>query len=156
MAEKDEQTRAVRRWDPFGELDPFEGWFPLRGLGAGPGRLARALAEESRDLIPAVEVSESDGAYVITVELPGAARGDVNVEVHDNVLTIRGHKRSEREEKKEHRRVVERRYGSFARSFTLPANAAVDRVKASFDNGVLTVEVPKSEEQKPRVISIQS
>jgi len=80
---------------------------------------------------------------------------DVTVEMKDSVLTIRGEKRAEREEKKEQSRWVERSYGSFSRSFTLPANAASDRVKAEFKDGVLTIQVPKAEDAKPKVISIK-
>jgi HSP20 family protein len=72
------------------------------------------------------------------------------------VLTIRGEKKSEREEKKEQTRWIERCYGSFTRSFTLPANAQTERVAASFKDGVLTIEIPKRPEAKPRAISIKS
>ena len=100
-------------------------------------------------------IVEDGDRYVVTIELPGTKKEDVTVEMSDRVLTIRGEKRNEREEKKEHSRWVERSYGSFSRSFTLPANAVGDRVKASFEDGVLTVHVPKSEEAKPRTISIK-
>ena len=75
--------------------------------------------------------------------------------MNDRVLTIRGEKRNEREEKKEQSRWVERSYGSFSRSFTLPSNAVADRVKAEFKDGVLTIEVPKAEEAKPKAITIR-
>ena len=77
------------------------------------------------------------------------------MEVHDGVLTIRGEKRSEREEEEEKRRYVERSYGMFSRSFTLPQNANADDVKASFNEGVLSVEIAKSEEQKPKEIVVK-
>jgi HSP20 family protein len=73
----------------------------------------------------------------------------------DGVLTIRGEKRNEREEKKEQSRWIERSYGSFSRSFTLPSNAQNERIKAEFHDGILTIEVPKAEEAKPKVISIK-
>ena len=81
---------------------------------------------------------------------------DVTVEAEGNVLTIRGEKRSEQEEKKERARWTERSYGSFSRSFTLPPNAESERVAASFRDGVLSIEIPKSEEAKPKIISIKS
>jgi HSP20 family protein len=148
------------RRDPFWELDPFERWEPLRELGLASPRLSRWMEEafggaRGGRLSPAVDVSEDDGKYVVTVELPGTKREDVTVEAHENVLTIRGEKRSEREEKKEQSRWVERTYGSFSRSFTLPANADADRVNASFRDGVLTIEIPKSEAAKPKTIAIK-
>ena len=102
-----------------------------------------------------MDVAEDDDQYVITLELAGASKDDVTIEAHDDVLTIRGEKRSEREEKEEHRRYVERTYGSFARSFSLPANANADAIRASFADGVLTVEVPKQAEKKPKTIAVK-
>jgi HSP20 family protein len=160
MAEKEKSEKAVTRRDPFAELDWFEGWDPFRELRL-PSRLRR-LFDEAQPfgargrLIPAIDVAEDDGQYVVTVELPGIEKDDVTIEAQDNVLTIRGEKKSEREERKEHTRWTERCYGSFSRSFTLPANAQADRVRASFKNGVLTIEIPKAEEKKPKVISIKS
>ena len=107
-------------------------------------------------LLPAIDVSEDDGNYVVTAELPGVKREDVNVELEEDVLTIRGEKRSEREEKKEKRRFVERSYGTFSRSFTLPANADPERVSAAFKDGVLTVTIGKRPEAKPRVVDIKA
>lgn len=152
MAEK-EPTRVPARWDPFDELDFFRGLGPFRGFSGGLGRL---LDERGVRLTPAVDITEDDSGYFVTVEVPGATKDDITVEAHEGVLTIRGEKRNEREERKEHSRWVERAYGSFSRSFTLPPNAETERVKASFTDGVLTVEIPKAEEKKPRVISIRS
>lgn len=153
----DRETRSLARWDPFEELEFFPGWSPFREYGLAPARLARLGGEGATRgrFAPSVDVSEDDNRYVVTVELPGSKKEDVTVEMKDQVLTIRGEKRSEREEKKEHSRWVERSYGSFSRSFMLPANAAGDRVKAEFNAGVLTIEVPKAEEAKPKVISIK-
>ena len=141
-------------------VEPFEfgllrNWNPFREWGLG--RLFEETPAERRAFrwSPACEVAENDGSYVVTVELPGAKREDVQLEIHDDVLSIRGEKKSEREEKNEKRHYVERSYGSFTRSFTLPANADADRIKASFKEGVLTVEIPKTEAAKPRVIDIK-
>ena len=149
MAEK--ESSAVKTWDPFRDLDLFRGWFPLREF---PG--LRALRDESSvRWAPALDINEDDDRYVVTVELAGAKKKDVTVEVHDNVLTISGEKRHEREEKNEQRRYVERSYGSFSRSFSLPANADPDRIEARIEDGVLTVQIAKREETKPKTISVK-
>ena len=141
--------------------DPFELWSPFRELFAPGWRFPRSFDGDLASRAgrggwsPAVDISEDDQKYVITAELPGTKKEDVQVEVHENVMTIRGEKRCEREEKKEQSRWMERCYGSFTRSFTLPANCAADRVTASFQDGVLTVELPKTEAAKPRAISVR-
>ena len=164
MAEKKEGgPKGVTRWDPFGELEawePLRDW-PFREFG-GSSRLARMMEDmfgrpaRRGQLLPAIDVSEDDGNYVVSVELPGAKKEDVTIECQDGVLTIRGEKKSEREEKKEKSRYLERSYGAFSRSFTLPSNADPDRIQASFKDGVLTVTIAKTEETKPRVISIKA
>lgn len=155
MANKE---RSVARRDPFAELADWRPlWSPLFG------REGRSLLEEfwgrpgaGRALVPTVDITEDDGNYVVTAELPGTKREDVTVELEEDVLTIRGEKRNEREEKKEKRRFVERSYGTFSRSFTLPANADPERVSAAFKDGVLTVTIGKRPETKPRVVDIKS
>ena len=99
--------------------------------------------------MPAVSVSETNGELVLTAELPGLDEDDISIELENNVLTVSGEKRSEREEKKEKSRWVERSYGRFTRSFTLPADADPGRIEASFKEGVLTVSIAKTEETKP-------
>ena len=122
----EEKERSLSPWSA--EIDPWGRW-PFRSLARpaagledmwGPGRFA-----------PAVDITEDDDHYTVTAELPGAKKEDVTVELHEGMLTIRGEKKSEREEKDEQRRHVERRFGSFSRSFSLPANADADAIKAS-------------------------
>lgn len=146
MTQQNENAPARRSL--WGEIDPFKDFFRMPGSGA----VGRELRE--RAWSPAVDVSENEGAYVVSVELAGAKKDDISVECHDSMLTIKGEKKSEREESDEHRHYVERSYGSFTRSFRMPADTG-DEIKASFKDGVLTVEVPKSEEQKPKVIAIK-
>lgn len=148
MNERTNRERRVSRWDPFGDLD----WPPLRDF------FRSGALEPARGGIamPAVEVSEDDDRYVVTAELAGVKKDDVTVEVHEGVLTLRGEKKSEREEKKEHSRYTERVFGSFSRSFSLPSNADVDQIETAFKDGVLSITIPKAEEAKPRVISIRS
>lgn len=154
-----EGRRAVAAWDPFSELQ--EGW-PF-GLGA-PARFGRVLSELEQDWpwlsarrgwLPALDVHENDDRYTVTVELPGMGKEDVIIECEEGMITIRGEKKSEREEKKEKPRFVERRYGAFSRSFSLPRDADADRIEAAFEKGVLTLTIPKSEAAKPRTVAIR-
>ena len=149
---KREQTRSLQAWHPFGEL---EGW-PF-GLGSPWPRFADwPWQERSRAVAPAIDVTENDAQFTITAELPGGTKDDIQVELHDGVLSIRGEKKNEREEKKEQRRYVERTYGSFNRSFRLPGNADAERLQASFKDGVLTITVPKTEGSKPKTIAVKA
>ena len=115
------------------------------------------LSESRFEWAPSVDVSESDGSVVVKAELPGMESNDIDVDLTGNVLTIKGEKKIE-EEKKEEERVYcrERFYGTFQRSFRLPAGVESDKVEANFKNGVLTVTVPKSEESKHKKIEIKS
>ncbi|MEN8184854.1 MAG: Hsp20/alpha crystallin family protein [Myxococcota bacterium] len=149
----DRKPRALSVWDPFGDLEPFWNW-PFRGVGH-PTRLETMWGQPGGRFAPAIDVSENDKQYTVSAELPGTKKEDVTVELHEGTLTIRGEKRSEQEEKKEHSRHVERSFGTFSRSFTLPANADGERIKARFKDGVLTLEIPKTEEAKPRTVDIK-
>ena len=152
-----DESKAVKRWNPFRD----EALFPealLRDWDFPIGRLSRRLEEVGRRsalLSPAVDLSEDEKSYVVTAELPGVGKDDVTVELHEDVLTIRGEKKSEREEKKDRSHWVERSYGSFARSFTLPPTAQPEEMKATFKDGVLRIEIPKKEQAKARQIAIQ-
>jgi len=118
---------------PFGSLARFE--------QAWPSKLAAA---------PAVDVSETDKAYEINAELPGMDEKNIEVNVANGGLTIKGEKKDEKEEKKKDYYVSERRYGSFERYFTLPDSVDADKIGATFKNGVLKVTLPKTAEaQKP-------
>lgn len=109
---------------------------------------------EGTSWMPTVDVSETENGFEIRAELPGVSENDVNVSVTDNRLTIKGEKRqdAETDDKNYHR--VERRYGSFQRSFTLPRHVETAAIKAQFTDGVLTLEIPKAEAAKPTEIPI--
>jgi len=111
---------------------------------------------ESVGWSPAVEVSETDDELTVTVELPGMGRDDVEIDLENNVLTIRGEKSSETEEEDKEKKmhVWERRYGSFHRSFTLPRSVDADQVKAEFRDGLLKVRLPKMEQARGKKIAI--
>lgn len=153
-----ETTGALRRWNPFRDELALPEAF-LRDWDFPFGRFARRSEEGGRGrgaaLSPAVDLSEDDKSYRVTAELPGVRREDVTVELHEDVLTIRGEKKSEREEKKDRTHWIERSYGSFSRSFSLPSNALADQLVASFKDGVLSVEIPKKETAKSRQIAIK-
>jgi HSP20 family protein len=105
--------------------------------------------------MPAVDISESADALALSVELPGMKKEDVQITLENNVLTIAGERKFEKDVKEENYHPIERAYGSFARSFTVPGNLRHDQIQASFDSGVLTITLPKADEAKPRKISIK-
>lgn len=117
--------------------------------GGGAGSLLRA---------PEADVIETDDEIRVMVELPGMRAEDVNVDLENNVLTISGEKKEEREEGGEGNtwHLSERRYGRFSRSFLFPRDVEQDQIQARFENGVLSVTIPKSERAKPRRIQVQS
>jgi len=106
------------------------------------------LGARRGEMTPAVDVSEDDKAITMTAELPGMKDKDVEVVLRDDMLTVRGEKKSEREEEKENYYLSERRYGSFERTFRLPETADAEHIKAAIEDGILTVTVPKKPEAR--------
>jgi HSP20 family protein len=106
-------------------------------------------------LAPALDVSEDHARFVVATELPGMERKDIDLQIKDGVLTIRGEKRHEEEVKDRKWHRVERRYGSFYRSLALPESVDPAKAEAAFKNGVLTVTLAKREETKPKTIAIK-
>jgi len=103
---------------------------------------------------PAINVREDDEKVVVEAELPGVRADDVDISVENGMLTIAGEKRADQDNKDENWHIVERRYGRFERSFTLARAVDVENIHASFDDGVLRIELPKREEAKPRRIRV--
>jgi HSP20 family protein len=103
---------------------------------------------------PAMDLVETADHYVLRADLPGVSEGDVKIELDDNVLKISGERKSAHKEAKEGYYRVERAYGSFSRSLTLPEGVDADSISANFDRGVLEVKVPKPEQRKPRKVEI--
>ena len=103
---------------------------------------------------PRTDISETEDRYVLRMDMPGLSRKDLNIELKDDTLTVSGERKTEHEENEESFHRVERSYGRFFRSFTLPQASDTEKVKARMKEGVLTVEVPKREESKPRRIEI--
>jgi len=104
---------------------------------------------------PLVDVTENDHAYLLNVELPGVSRNDVKIVVQDNQLTIRGEKKQEKESKNSNYHRVERSYGSFQRTFTLPSTVKAEKIEANYNDGVLSITVPKAEEAKTKEIEVK-
>jgi HSP20 family protein len=117
------------------------------------------LPERRRGLLegewaPSVDVAETDNEVVVTAELPGIKQDDVDITITDDVLTLKGEKKEEKEVKEKNYHRIERSYGSFQRSISLPAGVQADKAKATYKDGVLHITVPKAEEAKPKQIKI--
>jgi HSP20 family protein len=104
---------------------------------------------------PRVDIVEVNGTYELTADLPGLKKDDIKIEIHDNVLTLRGEKKLEEEKKDKNYRLCERYFGEFVRTFTLPENVNKDGIEAEFKDGVLTVAIPKVEKPKPKQIEVK-
>ncbi len=127
--------------------DVFEGFF--RPYSVNPGEVTGG------SLVPAIDLHETDSSYTVRAEIPGVKKEDIDVTVHDGMLTINAETRYENEEKEEGRVIrQERRYGKFVRSIRLGKDVDESHVKASYKDGVLELELPKIEEVKPKKISI--
>jgi len=140
-------------------------WEPVRELGTIQNEMNRlfnsffdtpspANGTTFRRWIPAMDLVETEGSYVLKADLPGLSESDVNIELEENVLTISGERKAEHEDRKAGYYRVERSYGSFRRSLTLPDGVDAKAVKATFENGVLEVTVPKPAQQAPRKVQI--
>ncbi len=110
----------------------------------------------SEEWTPAVDVAETPEKVTVKAELPGIEPKNIDISMVGDVLTIKGEKKSEREEKKENYHLVERSYGSFSRALRLPAAVDADKIEAKYDKGVLTVTCPKKEPIKPKAIEIKT
>jgi len=104
---------------------------------------------------PAVDISEDDDNFYVEAELPGMTKDDIEVEVEQNLLCIKGERRFERKEEKENYHFLERSYGSFYRSFTLPKNVDGEKINAGYKDGILKLTIPKKPEVKPKKVEIK-
>ena len=151
----------LTRWEPFGGVRRRRDFFgDLTDMQQEMNRLFDEFFGERRTSMaegqwaPAVDVSETESEMVVRVELPGMTHDDIEVNLQDNVLTLKGEKKQEKKEEKENFHRLERSYGSFTRSFSLPAGVKQEDIKATFKDGVLEVSLPKTEEVKPKKIAI--
>lgn len=134
----------LTRWDPFGDLfRRREFWDAAEPRGYGEA------------FTPAVDVVEEKDALLLKAEIPGVRAEEVDVSVHGNVLTLKGERKISNDEKREGYRRIERSYGSFTRSFTLPDTIELDKVGAELRDGILTVRLPKRPQLQPRRIDVK-
>jgi HSP20 family protein len=141
-------------WSPLRELDDlFNQYGRILGRSATPS--AESGAGTGVEWRPVANISETADTYLIKAELPEVAKKDIDVSVHDGVITIRGERRLENQSNDEKHHRIESFYGSFARSFTLPADVDETKIQAESKDGVLTVRLPKAEVRKPRPIEVQ-
>jgi HSP20 family protein len=146
---------ALVRWEPVRELTSLQGemnrlfnTFFDSPQSSTPGNGG------ARRWLPAMDLVETEDHFVLRADLPGLSEDDVTIELEDNVLTVAGERKAEHEEKREGFYRVERSFGQFRRSLTLPDGVDADGITAHFDKGVLSVRVPKPEERKPRRVAI--
>jgi HSP20 family protein len=145
-------TVSVLRWDPFQDLlslqDEMNRVFD-RAFGQAPTR-ERGV----RTWAPMLDIAERKDAYLVTVELPGVNPDDIDVTLENNLLTIQGERHQTQESSDQQFHRVERSYGSFRRTVSLPSTVEADAIEATFENGLLQLLVPKAEEAMPKKIAI--
>jgi HSP20 family protein len=154
MAEKSsERAVEARRHPLFSDIDLWRSWEPFRGvMDEFFGDWARG---PDAAMAPRVDITETDEAYKVRAELPGVGKDDVTVEVEQGMLSLRGEKKSRRDEKTEKGRRLECSYGAFSRSFTLPPDADAEKISAQFKDGVLDVSIAKRPEAKAKQIAVK-
>ena len=143
------------KWDPFRELEEMSNQINRLFVRPSVWQAQNREAMTVADWTPTVDISETEAEYVIKAELPEVKKEDVKITVEDGVLTIQGERRRETEEKAKKFHRVERSYGRFVRTFTLPDSVDETGVKAVYTDGVLNLRLPKSEKAKPKQIEVK-
>ena len=142
------------RWNPFAEFINMQERMN-RLLGDTYLKPTLGEREVGDEWSPAVDIYEDADGVAIKVELPEMDMKDIDVKIEDNTLRVRGERKLEKEDKKDNYHRIERYYGAFSRSFTLPTTVDQEKVKASYDRGVLKITLPKKEDTKPKKIKIE-
>jgi HSP20 family protein len=142
------------RWDPIRELDGMHDVMDRLVEESLSRPLARTLWDITSE--PSMDLYQTDAAVVVKMGLPGVKPEDIQVSVANGVLNIRGELKEEKEEKEKMYLLRERRFGSFSRSVTLPSNVSVEKADAQFENGILTLTLPKAEEAKAKMITVRA
>jgi HSP20 family protein len=149
---------TMMRWDPFQDLrsaqDEMAQMSPMLAHALGLHNTQQGSATATA-WAPALDISERKDAYLVAVELPGLKPEDLDITMEDGLLTIQGERQFTQESSEQQFHRVERRYGAFRRSITLPAHAMAEGIEASFEDGVLQILVPKAEEAKPKRIQVR-
>ncbi|HXP59507.1 MAG TPA: Hsp20/alpha crystallin family protein [Dongiaceae bacterium] len=147
---------ALTRWDPAREVDELQNRL-ARFFGLAPARSTSGGEEVMTvaEWAPSVDISEDDKEWLVKADLPEVKKEDVKVSVEDGVLTVTGERKFEKEEKGKKYHRIERSYGNFFRSFTLPEGADGAKVSAEFKDGVLKVHLPKSEKAKAKAVEVK-
>jgi len=145
---------AIVRWNPVRDLFGLQEEMNML-LGDFLGTVQRGEDTTLVRWAPRVDIVEVNGTYELTADLPGLKKDDIKIEIHDNVLTLRGEKKLEEEKKDKNYRLCERYFGEFVRTFSLPENVNKDGIEAEFKDGVLTVAIPKVEKPKPKQIEVK-
>ncbi len=143
---------SLVRWEPFRNLLTMQERMNLMSRLFNPAE--NKTEEQLGTWAPAVDIYETEKEIVLKADLPGVKSEDVDIRVENNVLTLRGERKFEKEVKEDNYHRVERTYGAFARTFTLPNTVNSDSIGATFDNGVLHVNIPKREEARPKQIKV--
>ncbi|MGD2270240.1 MAG: Hsp20/alpha crystallin family protein [Desulfobacterales bacterium] len=142
----------LTKWDPFREMEDM---FNRYTRAIGWPRRGNQEVMATGDWAPRVDIAETDNEFIIKAEIPEVKKENVKVTVDSGVLTIRGERKQETEEKDKKFHRVERYYGSFTRSFTLPDNVDETKIEASFKDGMLNLQIPKTEASKPKAIEVK-
>jgi HSP20 family protein len=142
---------VLTRWDPFRELSSIQDRMNRLFQDQYAGREESLV---SGSFVPAVDVYEDEQSIQLKFEVPGIDEKDIDIRLENNTLTVRGERKFEQEQKEENFQRIERRYGSFTRSFTLPNVVNTEDVQAEYDKGVLTVRLAKRAEAKPKQIKV--
>ncbi len=143
---------SLIRWEPFREVIRMRDIMDRLVDEA----FTRPLGSLALYDVPAVDMYQTDDEVIVKATLPGVSPNDINISVTGDVLTIRGEVKEEKEVKEANYHLRERRFGSFSRSLPLPTAVVADKAKAEFENGVLTLTLPKAEEVKPKTITVKA
>lgn len=142
---------ALVKWEPMREMEEL---FDRLTRSFGPLTLGSSEVVSPEDWSPRVDIAENEGEFEVKAELPEVRREDVHLTVENNVLTLRGERKQEKEEKGKRYHRIERAYGSFSRSFTLPDNVDGSKVTANFKDGILCIRLPKTGETRSRALEV--
>jgi len=143
----------VSRWDPFRDLSVLQERMNRLFEDAGRGYRGDEAAATTT-WSPAVDIFETENEIMVRAELPGIERKDIVLNLDNNVLTLKGERKFEKETRQENYHRIERSYGAFSRAFSIPAMVDEDKIRADYKDGILTIALPKKEQVKPKQIKI--